>query len=206
MIEIKKAEPKHVEGIAKVCSNGHWATYFELRSKEYITRIISAFYNIERIHNEVMETSREWGGYFVATENKEVIGAIGGGMINDTAGEVFVLYLNPNRRNEGIGTMLLDGLTKQQKEEFGANEQWVSVAKGNQKGIPFYEAKGFILKNEQDGYGNVEEEKYTSLRYCRVICKKHLVKRLVKREIRKANEVRSFAVLQARQNSLIKQV
>jgi len=169
MIEIKKAEPKHVEGIAKVCSNGYWATYSELRSKEYITRIISEFYNIERIHNEVMETSREWGGYFVATENNEVIGAIGGGMINDTAGEVFVLYLNPNRRNEGIGTMLLDVLTKQQKEEFDATEQWVSVAKGNQKGIPFYVAKGFIFNNEQNGYGNIEGEMYSTLRYFRKI-------------------------------------
>ena len=63
-------------------------------------------------------------------------------MIEDNFGEVFVLYLNPSRRNEGIGTMILDAITKQQKEEYNATEQWVSVAKGNQKGIPFYEAKG----------------------------------------------------------------
>lgn len=169
MIEVRKAEPKDVEGIAKVCSDGYWATYEDLSSKVYITRIISTFYNRERIHKEVMETSREWGGYFVAVDNDEVVGAIGGGMINDTAGEVFVLYINPDRRNEGIGTKLLDVLTKQQKEEFAASEQWVSVAKGNQKGIPFYEAKGFIFKKEQDTYGNVEGESYTSLRYCRVI-------------------------------------
>jgi ribosomal protein S18 acetylase RimI-like enzyme len=62
-------------------------------------------------------------------------------MINDTAGEVFVLYLGPNRRNEGIGTMLLEAITKQQKEEYNASEQWVSVQKGNEKGIPFYEAR-----------------------------------------------------------------
>ena len=113
--------------------------------------------------------SREWGGYFVAVEENEVIGAIGGGMINQIVGEVFVLYLKPDRRNEGIGTMLLNALTKQQKEEFKATEQWVSVVKGNQKGIPFYEAKGFVFKNEQNGYGNSEEEEYCSLRYCREI-------------------------------------
>lgn len=169
MIEVRKAEPRDVEGIAKVCRDGYWATYAELCSREYITRIISTFYNRERIHKEVTETSREWGGYFVAIDNDEVVGAIGGGMINDTAGEVFVLYINPDRRNEGIGTKLLDILTKQQKEESAASEQWVSVAKGNQKGIPFYEAKGFIFKKEQDTYGNVEGESYTSLRYCRVI-------------------------------------
>ncbi|MGF7127417.1 GNAT superfamily N-acetyltransferase [Natronobacillus azotifigens] len=52
-------------------------------------------------------------------------------------GELFVLYLDPTRRNEGIGTKLLDAITQQQKEEFGAEKQWVSVQKGNRKGILF---------------------------------------------------------------------
>lgn len=169
MIEILKAESNHVAGIAHVCSDAYWATYHEIRSEEYINRIIKEFYNLERIQREITETGREWGGYFVAVEENEVIGAIGGGMINQIVGEVFVLYLKPDRRNEGIGTMLLNALTKQQKEEFKATEQWVSVVKGNQKGIPFYEAKGFVFKNEQNGYGNSEEEEYRSLRYCREI-------------------------------------
>ena len=57
----------------------------------------------------------------------------------------------------------------QQKEEFQASCQWVSVAKGNQKGIPFYEANGFVFKHEQSGYANEEGEPYISLRYYRPI-------------------------------------
>lgn len=169
MIQIIKACVEHVQGIAKVCTDGYWATYGETHSKEYIDRIIEEFYNTERIASEVQQTSREWGGYFVALEHGEVIGAGGGGMISDTAGEIFVLYLNPTRRNEGIGTMLLEVITKQQKEDYFATEQWVSVQKGNTKGIPFYEAKGFVFKHEQNGYGNSENEHYISLRYCRQI-------------------------------------
>lgn len=167
MIKICKANPIHVQGIAKVCSDGYRATYGETHSREYIDRIINEFYNTERILDEVTKNSRYWGGYFVAVENDEVVGAGGGGMINDTAGEVFVLYLNPNRRNEGIGTMLLQAITKQQKEEFNASEQWVSVQKGNEKGIPFYEARGFIFQHERNGYGNADGEDYISLRYRR---------------------------------------
>ncbi|MDQ0973745.1 ribosomal protein S18 acetylase RimI-like enzyme [Neobacillus niacini] len=167
MIEICKADPSHVQGIAKVFSDGYRATYGETHSKEYIERIISEFYNTDRIVDEVTKTSRYWGGYFVALDNNEVVGAGGGGMINDTAGELFVLYLDPNRRNEGIGTMLLEAVTKQQKEEYNASEQWVSVQKGNEKGIPFYEARGFIFQHEQNGYGNADGEDYISLRYCR---------------------------------------
>ncbi|MGG0668290.1 GNAT family N-acetyltransferase [Sporosarcina koreensis] len=169
MIHIIKAQPDHVEGISKVCSDGYWATYSETHSEMYIKGIIEEFYNRERIQKEVLETSKEWGGYFVALEGYEVIGAGGGGMIEETSGEVFVLYLDPSRRNEGIGTMLLDAITKQQKEEFNAKEQWVSVAKGNQKAIPFYEAKGFIFNREVDGHGIVDGERYSSVRYCRTI-------------------------------------
>ncbi|WP_338035672.1 GNAT family N-acetyltransferase [Halalkalibacterium halodurans] len=57
-------------------------------------------------------------------------------MTADHVGEIFVLYMDPVRRGEGVGTKLLEAITAQQKE-FGAMEQWVSVAKGNEKGIPF---------------------------------------------------------------------
>ncbi|MFP3472702.1 GNAT family N-acetyltransferase, partial [Micrococcus sp. SIMBA_144] len=79
--------------------------------KEYIERVIEEFYNEERILQEVTTSDRDWGGYYVAVENGEVLGAGGGGMIGKTEGELFVLYLDPSRRNEGIGTLLLEATT-----------------------------------------------------------------------------------------------
>ncbi|WP_327205552.1 GNAT family N-acetyltransferase [Rossellomorea vietnamensis] len=131
--------------------------------------MIEEFYNEERILKEVTTSNREWGGYFVAVEDDKVVGAGGGGMVSETEGELYVLYLDPLRRNEGIGTRLLDAITKQQKEEFNARKQWVSVQQGNQKGIPFYEAKGFVYEGEQAGYGNKDGEDYRSVRYFRFI-------------------------------------
>ena len=95
-----------------------------------------------------------------------MVGAAGGGMIGDDTGELFVIYLDPHRRNEGIGTMLLDAVTKQQKEEYGATRQWVSVQKGNMKGIPFYEVRGFSFVEEKVSQ---EYPKYIKLRYLREI-------------------------------------
>jgi GNAT superfamily N-acetyltransferase len=169
MIQIVKADPSHIEGIAKVCSDGYRATYADTHTEAYIERVINEFYNNDRILEEVSSFSRHWGGYFVAVDNDVVVGAGGGGMTGDTTGELFVLYMDPGRRNEGVGTKLLEAITKQQKEEFQAREQWVSVQKGNDKGIPFYEAKGFIYSHEQAGHGNEEGEEYVSLRYYREI-------------------------------------
>ena len=168
MIIIKKAIQKDVEGISEVCSEGYRDTYAETYSKQYIERIIEEFYNHDRILGEINNPGKGWGGWFVALDGKQVVGAIGGGMISTTEGEIFVLYLNPSRKREGIGSKLLNILTDVQKSK-GALTQWVSVSKDNQKGIPFYEAVGFKPQLEQASYQNQDDEEYTSLRYERTI-------------------------------------
>lgn len=168
MISIQKAIVEHINGIAKVCINAYWATYSELLSNEYIKRMIDEFYTYDRILKEVTTTNREWNGWIVAVDNGEVVGAGAGGMISENHGELFVLYLDPNRRKEGLGSMILEAVTKELKER-GAKEQWVSVTKGNNKGIPFYEAKGFICVHEQAEYGVIDGEDYRALRYHRLI-------------------------------------
>jgi len=62
--------------------------------------------------------------------------------------EIFVLYLDPMRRGEGIGTLLLDAITEQQRAQ-GAREQWVSVEPENMKGLPFYYARGFEVRGKR---------------------------------------------------------
>lgn len=168
MISIQKADESNVDGIVRVCTAGQWATYGDLYTKEYIERVIAEFYNRDRVLKEVTTSTQEWGGYFVALDTGEVVGAGGGGMTGDDAGEVYVLYMDPDRRGEGVGTKLLEAITEQQKE-FGAITQWVSVQKGNEKGIPFYEARGFQYDSEQTGYANKEDDKYISVRYSRKV-------------------------------------
>ncbi|EZH67501.1 acetyltransferase [Bacillaceae bacterium JMAK1] len=168
MIQVQKATKQHVTGIISVCTRGYWSTYKELASAKYIQRICDEFYHEARVSREVTETSKHWGGYFVALENGTVVGAGGGGMIAEQSAELFVLYLDPDRRNEGIGSRLLAEITKQQVT-LGATEQWVSVQQHNEKGIPFYKAKGFIYQTKQKGYRTTENEQYVSLRYKRNI-------------------------------------
>lgn len=168
MVTVQKATKEHIDGIAKVCIDAYWATYSELLSKEYINRMIREFYTYDRISKEVMVTDKQWNGWTVALDNRQVVGAGAGGMISENHGELFVLYLDPNRKKEGLGSMILDAVTKELKT-YGAKEQWVSVTKHNDKGIPFYETKGFICVHEQPEYGVVNGEDYMALRYHRMI-------------------------------------
>jgi GNAT superfamily N-acetyltransferase len=168
-LSIRRAYKKDAKSIADVLAKSQWFTYKTHYSEDYIYRLIDQYYNVQRIEQEIVFISEEWHGYFIAEMGGVIVGAIGGGMNDDTAGEVYVLYLDPTLRGQGIGTRLLDFFTKIQKHTYGAKEQWVSVAKGNNYGIPFYEARGFIFQHEEPAYGTIEEDQDISLKYKREI-------------------------------------
>jgi GNAT superfamily N-acetyltransferase len=163
-LTLKKAGSEHVGGIAKVCSEGWRATYGYLEDEAYVEQVIEEYYNVNRILKEVTEFSEYWHGYFVAEEEGKVVGAIGGGTTGEAIGEIFVFYIDPNKRGKGIGSKLLNFYTDYQKS-LGINEQWLSAQKDNEKGIPFYEAKGFVKQSEQDSEGT----NHISYRYMRKI-------------------------------------
>lgn len=166
---IRQATKKDAPAIVDVLTRSQWFTYEQLYAKDYIENMISQYYNMQRIEEEIISISKDWHGYFVAEQCNKIIGVIGGGMIGETIGEVYVFYLNPTMRGKGVGTRLLNFFTKIQKYTYGATEQWVAVAKGNMYGIPFYEAKGFHFQYEVPTYGSLIEDGDISLKYKREI-------------------------------------
>ena len=162
---IRPAEISDAEGIARVCAAGWRDTYHGLKEPERIEAVIAAYYTPERISREIA-APEGWDGWIVAVEDDAVIGAGGGGMTEPGVGEIFVLYLDPTRRGEGIGTRLLDAITEQQWAQ-GAREQWVSVETDNTKGLPFYHARGFEVRGERPEWGTAPEEGRVSLRLMR---------------------------------------
>ncbi|WP_211655887.1 GNAT family N-acetyltransferase [Planococcus sp. MSAK28401] len=168
MMDIRKALAQDATGIRSVCAAGNRSTYPGLLPQHEIERVIEKFYNEQRILGEIHNTSQDWNGWFVAVENGEVIGAGGGGFTDKTVAEVYVLYLDPDRKYQGIGTKLLEAITQDQLAH-GAQTQWVAVAKGNGMAIPFYEARGFVFQSEEAAYDMPEGENQRSLRYKRNI-------------------------------------
>lgn len=148
-----------VAGIARVCSEGYRRTYPRLLRPETIEGVISRYYEPERIGREIAGDPPAWLGYVVAEgEDGQVTAAGGGGLTAEDTGELFVLYTDPDKRGRGYGSAVLDVVTQQQVA-LGAREQWVSVMKGNDLAIPFYESRGFAVVEEVepwDGTGVVE--------------------------------------------------
>ena len=132
-----------------VCRAGFALSSRGLLPPAAIERQAASYYEPARVREEIARAgdAPEWQGYVVASsELGEVLGAAGGGVTDHAIGNVYVLYLRPSLRGRGIGTALLEYLTRQQKSE-GATEQWVSVTEGNDLGIPFYLARGFVVRD-----------------------------------------------------------
>jgi ribosomal protein S18 acetylase RimI-like enzyme len=162
---IRRAEIRDAEGIARVCAAGWRDTYGGIKEPGRIEAVISEYYTPERIRREVA-APEGWDGWIVAVEDDTVIGAGGGGLTEPGVGEIFMLYLDPTRRGEGIGTRLLEAITEQQRAQ-GAREQWVSVEPENTKGLPFYYARGFELRGKRPEWGTEPEQGRVSLRLTR---------------------------------------
>ena len=164
---IRRAVPRDASGIARVCAEGWRDTYRDIYAPAEIEKVIAEFYTPERITAEIIAPAG-WDGWIVAVESGEVIGAGGGGMTAPGVSEIFVLYLDPTRRGEGIGSLLLDAITERQRSQ-GALEQWVSVEPENEKGLPFYLARGFQVLCNRPAWGTRPEEGRISLRLMRRI-------------------------------------
>jgi ribosomal protein S18 acetylase RimI-like enzyme len=169
MVEIRKATSADVDGIVKVCTDANWATYTGLWPPELIGQSIQQWYTPERITKEVMEFSPGWHGYYVAVQDDMIVGVAGGGMIDDGVGELYVIYVDAARKRQGIGRKLMNAVTAEQVAA-GAKEQWLSVAKGNNPAIRFYETLGYIHAGQAPAATKAAADAgIMDLRYKRVI-------------------------------------
>ncbi|MDI6101951.1 GNAT family N-acetyltransferase [Actinoplanes sp. NEAU-A12] len=164
----RAARDEDVAAIVDICTRGYRRTYPALLSSEFIERMLAEFYTAERVAKEIAAAPPNWLGYQVVEEDGRVLGAAGGGLTAPGVGELFVLYLDPDERGRGLGTLLLDHITGQLRE-LGATEMWVAALDGNELGIPFYEARGFGRRERRRTYGSTEADNAWSWRFSRPI-------------------------------------
>ncbi|MDG4827039.1 GNAT family N-acetyltransferase [Asanoa sp. WMMD1127] len=160
---VRVATADDVERICEICSVAYRETYRDLLPADFIERTIRDFYQPERVSREVNPSPPHWFGYQVVEEGGLVQGAAGGGITKPGTGELFVIYLDPTKRNRGLGTLLLDRVVEQLTDA-GAEEIWVGVTKGNERGIPFYRARGFEEVETVPMYSSLPEENLWALR------------------------------------------
>ena len=161
MAEVRPARDEDVEAICDICARAYQATYGELVSAGYLDRILDEAYHPEPVGKKITAAPPDWLGFQVIEEDGRVTGFAAGGIVRPGVGELFTLYLEPGELGRGLGTLLLDRVTEQLREQ-GATEMWAAVLAGNELGLPFYRARGFVKAGERKAYGTTEAEDYWS--------------------------------------------
>ncbi|MHC5268140.1 GNAT family N-acetyltransferase [Enterococcus sp. LJL98] len=165
----RRAQVEDVPKLQAILTEAWQVTYKNLYTSGYINHVIQAFYNQERLINEVTEISQAWSGYYVLEEDGQLVGCIGGGIEESEIGAIYVLYLDPKKKNKGYGSILLAEFTSWQKKMYQIKKQKVSVTEKNEMGLPFYQKHGFKQIGKKKVSFETIDEKYDSLQMIRAV-------------------------------------
>lgn len=152
-MKFHQAQESDVPFLRVLLSKAWRFTYQAIHAQEDIEKVISDFYNEERLRHEVSHFSKAWSGYYVVEDEGQIRICIGGGVDEENIGHIYVLYADPDFRQRGYGRFIVESFTKLLQEQYHISKQRVSVAQKNQLGLPFYEKLGFEVIAEQDSYG-----------------------------------------------------
>ena len=165
-IEIRRARPADARALAGVLSTSYRDTMRGIEPDEETEQLIARLYTTAALREEIQKPG--WNGYYVALRKGEIVGAGGGAFLPPQSSELYVLYVHPRWRQQGVGRLLLERITAEMVRQ-GAQEQWVTVHPENEKGIPFYQQLGFEITGELNAPAGQYDHQRQMLRFRRLL-------------------------------------
>jgi ribosomal protein S18 acetylase RimI-like enzyme len=144
MVTVRPAAPDDAEGITRIHLVGWQRGYADLMPAAYLERrIAEAPGRIaqRRAHLETVEGANQT---LVAVDGLDVLGFSNFGPDREepSFGEVYAIYVDPDRYSAGIGRAIMDeAVARLRQRNLAPVRLWVLA--GNARGIAFYERYGF---------------------------------------------------------------
>lgn len=156
---IRPATSDDIDGIRAVARRAWNETYADLLDAEVIEDTIDEWYAEETL----ADACDRPGVTLLVAVDDSVVGFCHG-VLHEDEGDVLRLYVDPDRRGEGIGRQLLDRV-RNDLEDFNMRRMRATTLAENQVGNEFYREYGF----EKTGEGEVElgGERYAENVYTR---------------------------------------
>ena len=149
-MHVRLATAADAEGIARVQEHGWQVAYRHLFPVEELDR--GGFIVVTRWRERLDRPPRGWTT-FVAEEDGEVVGFASVGPSRDESGpgELYALYVEPERWSTGAGRALMARAEEQLSSEYAEGRLW--VLEDNPRARAFYERAGWT----PDGARKAEE-------------------------------------------------
>jgi ribosomal protein S18 acetylase RimI-like enzyme len=144
MITVRPAGPDDAEGITRIHLSGWERGYADLMPASYLTRRTAEGPARVVQRREHLETEQGRTQTLVAVDGTDVLGFTNFGPDRDdsTVGEVYAIYVDPDRLSTGIGQALMtEAVDRLRARGLAPVRLWVLA--GNARGLAFYERYGF---------------------------------------------------------------
>jgi ribosomal protein S18 acetylase RimI-like enzyme len=162
MADIRPAEPGDVSGIRRVATAGWNAAYGEFMPADTIETVLDEWYSEPKVRRAVEDSG---SSYLVAIDDGIVVGFASAGPAQggdaETA-QLYVIYVDPARWGDGIGTDLLAAVSERLSNR-GFQRLLVQVLAENEVGRSFYEGHGF--DQVAQGVTELGGDSYDEVRY-----------------------------------------
>jgi ribosomal protein S18 acetylase RimI-like enzyme len=147
-VSVRPATVADVAGIQQVARRAWHATYREFLPAEAIDTILDDWYATEEL-----EASITAGRSVYLVAETEGIAGYASAAPTDAEGnreaQLYAIYVDPDLWGDGIGTVLLDGITDRLAER-DVERLRVEVLADNTVGVSFYESRGFERTTERE--------------------------------------------------------
>lgn len=141
-MKIRHAEVEDIEDIQEVAMASWQDTYSGIIPEETITEIVDSWYDREDLRQQVKDPI-----FYVAEKQGKIAGYVHASVKDDVA-HLHRIYLRPETQGKGTGTELYEKAEKEMKDS-GAEYIRLEVLSENEKGLNFYQSKGFEEENEE---------------------------------------------------------
>lgn len=159
-MEVRTADAEDVEAIRGIARRSWEADYPEVASRETIDDRVEEWYGSDRMRAAVGDSATV---ILVADADGEVVGFAHAAVSTETwTGSILRLYVDPDRRGEGVGSTLLDDTIDELRDR-DCDRVEAMVLSANEPGNEFYRGAGFerVATGETViGDGHHEEHRY----------------------------------------------
>lgn len=144
-MEIREAERGDVEGVREVARRSWETDYPTILSRETIDETVEEWYAPEQLAFDIESDDAH---VIIAVEEEGTIG-FAHAISEGESGTLLRLYIDPERREEGIGTRLVKTTCEILAEE-GCERIEAMVLEANEPGNSFYRTYGFSPERESE--------------------------------------------------------
>jgi len=142
-MEFHEAATDDIGAIRSIATASWEADYPAVISRETIEAGVEEWYDPDELERELNEADTI---VLLAVDDEPV--GFAHAVLGDDAGHLLRLYVDPDRRREGIGARLLDEVAQRIADRSDCEQFRAMVLSANESGKAFYRANGFDAVDE----------------------------------------------------------